>query len=465
MNRDGPEILVIGDSEAVRDRIGEILGDRGFRVPRTVALRGVSAEIVEGTPPAGVVVDMNAPNATAWALIEGIRRLGPDLPVVVLSSDARASTIVETVRRGADDYLTKPPNSDELEVSLRGLLADRALLREQEDLRDNPHATATWDGPSMGPILETIERIADTDVTVLIQGESGVGKEVVARRVHAASTRHGGPFVKVNCAALPGELLESELFGYEKGAFTGAVARKPGKFEQASGGTIFLDEIGEMNPAAQAKLLHVLQDGAFTRLGGNHEISADVRVVSATNRPLDRGVEKGTFREDLYFRLNVVALHLPPLRDRVEEFDGLVANLLARSAARYRKTAPVLSQTLMEHLRAHPFPGNVRELENYLKRIVVLETEAPVIEDLHRASRRKTRSVGLTEMIEEAESTAGQVPLRDVGRRAAALAEHAAIQHALDRTSWNRRRAAEILGVSYKTLLSKIRSSGLVDEP
>jgi transcriptional regulator with PAS, ATPase and Fis domain len=307
-----------------------------------------------------------------------------------------------------------------------------------------------------------LEQIADTDVTVLIQGESGVGKEVVARAIHETSTRREGPFVKVNCAALPGELLESELFGYERGAFTGATQRKPGRFEGADGGTIFLDEIGEMSAAAQAKLLQVLQDGSFARLGGNREIRVDVRVVSATNRSLEDMVAGRSFREDLFFRLNVVGIRIPPLRERRDELDGLIEHFLHRAAARYGRPAPPLSQELRRLLEVHPFPGNVRELENLIKRIVVLGSEERVLAELRSPTRRAgARGASLHRLLEEVEETAGDLPLREVGRRVALEAEREAIGEALARTRWNRRRAARMLGVSYKTLLHKIRECGL----
>jgi transcriptional regulator with GAF, ATPase, and Fis domain len=265
--------------------------------------------------------------------------------------------------------------------------------------------------------------------------------------------------VKVNCAALPGSLLESELFGYERGAFTGATARKPGRFEIASGGTMFLDEIGEMSPALQAKLLHVLQDGRFARLGGNREIEVDARVIAATNRDLTERVERGAFREDLYFRLNVVSLLIPPLRDRQGELPALIEHLLGRAAARYGRPAPRLSGRLLRVLERHSFPGNVRELENMLKRIVVLGSEESVLRELLSSDGPRPRS--LERLVAEVERTAGELPLREVGRRASVEAEREAIEKVLFQTHWNRKQAARLLGVSYKTLLQKIRECGL----
>jgi two-component system response regulator AtoC len=267
--------------------------------------------------------------------------------------------------------------------------------------------------------------------------------------------------VKVNCAALPEDLLESELFGYEKGAFTGAHQRKPGKFEQAHRGTIFLDEIGEMSPALQAKLLQVLQDGSFHRLGGNQEISVDVRVVCATNRRLDEMVRAGRFREDLFFRLNVVSVALPPLRERREEIPHLLDAFASRFAARYGRPRPALGERLRKALASYPFPGNVRELENMVKRAIVLESEDLIVDEMQRYSRGERGGSRLRRVIEEIEATAGQVPLREVGRRAALEAEREAIDRVLQHTSWNRKRAARLLGVSYKTLLQKIRDCEL----
>jgi DNA-binding NtrC family response regulator len=380
----------------------------------------------------------------------------------MLSVVGRASTIVEAMQAGAVDYLTKPCDEDEL--------VD-ALERAHGSAGGAPEASALaaegplWGGETLGRLRELLEQIADTDVTVLIQGESGVGKEIAARAVHETSGRRGGPFVKVNCAALPGSLLESELFGYERGAFTGAVARKTGKFEQASGGTIFLDEIGEMSAALQAKLLHVLQDGRFARLGGNREIEVDARVVAATNRELGELVRGGGFREDLFFRLNVVNIAIPPLRERRDEMPALIEHFLRRVSARYGRPPRRLSPRLLRVLERHPFPGNIRELENLLRRIVVLESEEPVLRDLLAGDAPAGGRAGALErLLDEVERHAGELPLREVGRRASLEAERGVIERMLFRTHWNRKQAARLLGVSYKTLLQKIRECGLEAE-
>jgi two-component system, NtrC family, response regulator AtoC len=344
------------------------------------------------------------------------------------------------------------------------VLERRALQSERDRLAGEIVAhgeSVVWGSESMRAVRALLEQVADTDVTMLIQGESGVGKEIVARTAHELSPRRERPFVKVNCAALPADLLESELFGYEKGAFTGASGRKYGKFELAHTGTIFLDEIGEMSPALQAKLLQVLQDGEFSRLGGNREIRVDVRVLCATNRRLPEMVREGSFREDLYFRLNVVSVTIPPLRDRREEIPALVDSFLRRFAARYEKPVTQLSPALAEELSRYAFPGNVRELENLMKRVVVLENDELILTELRRADRGRSRSAALRALIEGLEESAGALPLREVGRRAAQEAEREAIDRVLHHTHWNRKQAAKLLGVSYKTLLQKIRDCGL----
>jgi two-component system response regulator AtoC len=389
-----------------------------------------------------------------------IRERWPELPVLMVSVVGRATTIVSAMRLGAADYLTKPFEEPELDAALDRLGLHSAARPGRGRAGGAPAGGGrpVWVSPAMRGIRSVIEQIGDTDVTVLVQGESGVGKEVVAREVHSSSSRAKGPFVKVNCAALPSDLLESELFGYEKGAFTGAHGRKQGKFELAHGGTIFLDEIGEMSPPLQAKLLQVLQDSAFSRLGGNREVVVDVRVVCATNRSLSNMVASGDFREDLYFRLNVVAIDIPPLRERRDEIPLLVETFLDRYAALYEREHRGLSQRLIEALGEYDFPGNVRELENLIKRIVVLESEDGVVEELRRPrASRAERRAELDALLAEMEASAGEVPLREVGKRFAMEIEREAIEHMLERTGWNRKRAARRLGISYKTLLQKIR--------
>ena len=347
----------------------------------------------------------------------------------------------------------------------------------------------------MQEVRELIGRVADTDVTVLIRGESGTGKELVARAVHAASPRRERTFVKVNCAALPAELLESELFGFERGAFTGAIQHKPGKFEFANHGTMFLDEISEMGAPLQSKLLQVLQDGEFARLGGRQDVRVDVRVVAATNRDLELAVADGQFREDLYFRLNVVCITLPPLRQRRDEVPGLTQHFLEQYSAHYNKPAPALATDTLRLFAEYDWPGNVRELENLVKRMVILGTDAPIRREVADAIAGRTLAHGpipaiatAAEAARAAVGTAGTtapprsgdatgrppaaaadatVPrpltgsLKDIARSAAREAERELIYRTLQQTRWNRREAAEILGISYKALLYKIKEAEL----
>jgi transcriptional regulator with PAS, ATPase and Fis domain len=336
----------------------------------------------------------------------------------------------------------------------------------------------------MAEVRDLIERVSDTDVTVLIRGESGTGKELVAHALHERSLRKSNPFVKVNCAALPTELLESELFGFEKGAFTGAIQQKPGKFEFANHGTMFLDEIGDISYPLQAKLLQVLQDGGFSRLGGKADVQVDVRLIAATNRDLETAVASGQFREDFYFRLNVVTINLPPLRERREEIPILTEHFFSKYSVQYNKPLMSISGELSEQFQSYDWPGNVRQLENLIKRMVVLGTDAGISRELLQAAvpaaprplpspppqpaaaeAPPAQAEPCSEPVVGAGATAamgaGGVSLKDIARSAAREAERELILRMLTRTRWNRKAAAEHLGISYKALLYKIKENGL----
>jgi len=340
----------------------------------------------------------------------------------------------------------------------------------------------------MREVRALVQRVADTDVTVLIRGESGTGKELVARAIHDASPRREKTFVKVNCAALPAELLESELFGFERGAFTGAIQHKPGKFEFANHGTMFLDEISEMSAPLQSKLLQVLQDGEFARLGGRQDVRVDVRVVAATNRDLEAAVAEGQFREDLFFRLNVVCITLPPLRQRRGEIPALTQFFLSRYSEHYNKPPLALATDTLRLFAEYDWPGNVRELENLVKRMVILGSDTSIRREVAEAIAQHTLQVGPIPALEAAGAHAPAAPappappppappvvepaaaapapavtgsLKDIGRNAAREAERELIARTLQQTRWNRREAAEILGISYKALLYKIKEADL----
>ena len=315
----------------------------------------------------------------------------------------------------------------------------------------------------MQPIRDLISKVAGTNTTVLLHGESGTGKEVLARALHKASPRVGKQFLKVNCAALPGELLESELFGHEKGAFTGAYRQKPGKFEAADGGTLLLDEIGEMPLRLQAKLLHVLQDGELSRVGGEKIIDSDVRLIAATNRDLEASMRAHQFREDLYYRLNVIEIRIPPLRERREEIPGLVDFFLKKFNAQYGRAVDIPAETMRVFVDYH-WPGNIRELENAVKRVVVLGTARPVhteiVGNISRGPRVTTPGVPVTTA--SIVTPDAPISLKEIARQAAREAERVAIKEVLDRVHWNRAKAARLLQISYKALLYKIVQCGLV---
>jgi transcriptional regulator with PAS, ATPase and Fis domain len=363
------------------------------------------------------------------------------------------------------DVTTVPPPPDAApRRAVHGPRTIGALLGRNEKMRE---------------VRDLIDRVADTDVTVLVRGESGTGKELVARAIHTGSPRRDRPFVKVNCAALPSELLESELFGFERGAFTGAIQQKPGKFEFANHGTMFLDEISEMAPALQSKLLQVLQDGEFARLGGREDVRVDVRIVAATNRDLESAVDEGQFREDLFFRLNVVCITLPPLRQRRDEIPALTALFLRQYSEHYNKPLLSLATDTLTLFAEYTWPGNVRELENLVRRAVVLGTDEPIRRELAEAIARRTSRPGPIPALQARVPTPAAAPqpppvaaqppapcaltgsLKDIARQAARGAERELIFRTLQQTRWNRREAAEILGISYKALLYKIKEAEL----
>ena len=365
---------------------------------------------------------------------------------------------------GAEEVVLAPWSVSGLQAAIvnvvhsrpRPLAGDRASyddagVRLQREL-------ALWRSPRMRDVWNVIQQAAAVDITVLIGGQTGTGKELVARAVHYLSPRRDRPFVKVNCAAVPAELLESELFGHERGAFTGAHQLRVGKFETADQGVVFLDEIGDLHLSLQAKLLHVLQDGVFSRVGGRSSLKVDVRIVAATNRDLEIDVAGGRFREDLYYRLNVIQIVLPPLRERVAEIPLLTDYFVQRYARLFRRDGFTVSPIAMERLMRHPYPGNVRELENIIKRMVVLND--PFLECVPLGLRRPA----VEEPLRGSGAQLDRVSLKEISRAAARAAEREAIARVLKETRWNRVRAAKLLGISYRALLYKIKDVGLTAE-
>jgi two-component system, NtrC family, response regulator AtoC len=343
-----------------------------------------------------------------------------------------------------------------MEPLVSSYLADQDLLDRRNILVSPSAGLILGKSEKMREVQRIIDQVAGADINVLIRGESGTGKELVAREICSRSHRRDKPFVKVNCAAIPAGLLESELFGYEKGSFTGAISQKPGKFEFANQGTIFLDEICEMHPSLQAKLLHVIQDNEFSRIGGDEDVSVDVRVITATNRQIEKELQSGNFREDLYYRINVVSLHLPPLRERKEDIVELAEHFLKKYAVIFDKRLPDLCSSTMNSLLSYDWPGNVRELENLIKKIVVLQNQEYAIRELGISDR-----VSFGGRLESVGQREERISLKTAGKLAAQQAEKQLIMKTLLQTRWNRKKAAEILEISYKALLYKIKQNGL----
>ena len=389
--------MVVDDDLAMCTFLRTFLTDRGYQA---VTLGTADEALARYTTerPAAVILDVVMPGTMdGLEALAAFKKIDREVPVIVLSGQGRTTTVVQAMKLGASDFVSKPFRETDLEVPLANALKQRQLSREVASLREQlqhqvRHNMLFGNSERMAEVRDLIDRVADTDVTILIRGESGTGKELVARALYASSLRRDKPFVKVNCAALPTELLESELFGFERGAFTGAIQQKPGKFEFANHGTMFLDEIGDMSFQLQAKLLQVLQDGEFSRLGGKHDVHVDVRVVAATNRDIERAVAEGQFREDLFFRLNVVSIVLPPLRERRDEIPILAEYFLKKYSVQYNKPFTDVSADTMHLFMDYDWPGNVRELENLIKRTVVLGTEAPIRKEMQRSSHQSVGS-------------------------------------------------------------------------
>jgi two-component system response regulator AtoC len=454
-------ILVVDDEPSIRKYLQTLLEVDGYRVTAVSSGAEALEQIQEGERPTFVILDVLMQEMNGLETLRRIMQVDRSLNVIMLSCTNEVTTVVEAIRLGAQDYLTKPFEKAELDAALLKCRQKMELRKENQSLREYcDHITEDLSflvaSPQMVRIRQQILQIAPVDVPVFICGESGVGKEVVARMIHMRSTRRNLPFMKVNCAALPGELLESELFGYEQGAFTGAVRSKPGKFELANKGTFFLDEIAEMSPHLQAKLLHVLQDHQYSRLGGRHLVDVDVRVLAATNVEIQEAMKSGRLREDLYYRLNVLSINVPPLRERTTEIPLLFRHFLNKYAEKFQKQLPTPSEHLMEAAMRYPWPGNLRELENFVKRYVILEDDEGSFRELVEMAGARQRTSPREE----------PAPVRQQGLKALVRglkdeAEMEAIADALEKTHWCRKDAARMLGISYKALLYKIRQFNL----
>ena len=450
-------ILVVDDDKNTRDYLAAFLGASGFAVECLGSGDEAIERLAAGHSPSMILLDVMLPGKDGIEVLANVKAIHPSIPIIILSGIGQIKTVVEAMKMGASDYLTKPFEEEALELAISNAIEKERLKEEVKTLKQQlayvEQGNILTSNPQMLRIIDISRHVAATDVPVLILGESGVGKEVIASFIHEQSNRSDGPFVKVNCAALPHELLESELFGYERGAFTGAIRDKIGKFEQADKGTLLLDEIGEMSPHLQAKLLHVLQDGEFSRLGGKKGVKVNVRVIAATNKKLKEAVLKGEFRNDLYFRLNVIKLEVPPLRERREDIPLLCNYFLEKYRERYQSPVQQFPKDLMETFLRYDWPGNVRQLENIVKRYLILP-DADVTAELRSAS---------SEPVAQPVQTAN-VSLKEVAGHAAEVAEKEVVLRVLEETNWNRKESARRLKISYKALRNKLKKWQLVRE-
>ncbi len=492
-------ILLLGDEDG---SVGAVLGPSLTDEFQVIQVNDVDAVLSSARieRPALVVMALDSYDSPhAFAPVAAVKRFDSEIPIVVVAPHDDIARR-QALKLGASDYIARPFDNV--------VLADRirAAGRSRRGRRDTPSTTRErtfrlehqmiFDSSArMEHVRRVIETVAHLDCTVLIRGESGTGKELVARALASPSLQQGKPFVKVNCAALPSELLESELFGYERGAFTGAVQRKLGKFEFAHQGTIFLDEIGEMSAPMQAKILQVLQDGEFSRLGGTQDTRVDVRIIAATHRDLDRMIGEGQFREDLFFRLNVISITLPSLRERPDSIPLIADHFLRKYSETYKRPYVPIASSMLEKFMEYSWPGNIREMENLIQRMVILGVEASsreILQTLSAPSVRRSLSAGSAGSQQSAHGNGHQQPrasssdgyaerphtvsqrpnapgkdnlgsLRDAARVAAQQVERDLILESLRRMRWNRKETAKLLGVSYKTLLAKIRENGLDD--
>jgi len=434
-------ILVVDDEVNARTALAELLRDEGYEV-ETAADAFKALGKYESFTPHVVVTDLKMPGMDGIELVKKIRGSEDPAAVVVMTAFGAVQSAIDAMRAGAEEYLTKPLNFDELLVALDKVFEKQELRRETRQLRQRVRdrfapSNIIGASPPMQRVFEVVDQVAPSRATVLITGESGTGKELVANAIHMRSPRANGPFIKLHCAALAESLLESELFGHEKGSFTGAMARKDGRFQLADGGTLFLDEIGEISPAIQVKLLRFLQEHEFERVGGTQTIHVDVRVIAATNKNLHEEVAKNRFREDLYYRLNVVALEMPPLRDRRTDIPALSKFFLDRYARDNNKTVDGFGPETLERLGSYDWPGNVRELENAVERAVVL-ANSPTIEPRH-----------LPPNIQPRVAPAGMPAIP--GATMADI-ERYAILETLKSTGGSTSKAAEVLGISVRTI-------------
>jgi DNA-binding NtrC family response regulator len=460
MVEESKHLLLVDDEKALREAVGERLADHGFQVVQADSGEEALARLSEFAFDI-LITDLRLPGIDGRQVLEAAFERYPDLIAIVITGYGTVKDAVDAIKQGASDFVTKPFQFDALLHVLRSAIEQRRLRSENDYLRSQLQDRYRISGivgqsPAMRTLFQLLETVAATSSTVLITGETGTGKELAARAIHHNGPRHAHRFVALNCSAIPETLLEAELFGHVRGAFTGAVANRQGRVEQASRGTLFLDEVGTMSPALQAKLLRVLQEREFERVGDSNPIKVDVRVIAATHSDLPRMVSEGSFREDLYYRLNVIPIHLPPLRDRREDIPGLVQHFLQKLGAQITppRTQVTVSQEVMRRLMAFNWPGNVRQLENVVERMLALSPGRSQIEVSDLPAEIQTAAAP--------EPAAAWLPDEGVDLDGYVRGvERALIGRALDRTKGNRRQAADLLGVKRTTLVERLKRLGL----
>jgi DNA-binding NtrC family response regulator len=446
---DKGRILVVDDEPNARTALAEILREEGYAVETAAdGFKGLAR--FEEFAPDLVLTDLKMPGMDGVELLRKLRQIDTELPVVIMTAFGAVETAVSAMREGAADYLTKPLNTDELTMVIERALERSKLRRETQELKSQLAERYKFDNiignsPEMQEVFKSVAQVAPSRATVLVTGESGTGKELVAAAIHHRSPRHAGPFVRLHCAALAETLLESELFGHERGAYTGADRRREGRFEQADGGTLFLDEIGDITASTQVKLLRVLQERQFERVGGNQTLTVDVRLIAATNRDLKQLVAEGRFREDLFYRLNVINIQLPPLRKRRSDVAALAMHFLQRFARENDKRVDRFSDSALARIVAYDWPGNVRELENVVERAVVL-ADGPTIELHHLPSELEAADRG------HAAPTIPGSSMADI--------ERFAILQTLEAHGGSTSKAAEVLGISVRKIQYKLHEYG-----
>lgn len=447
------DILIVEDEVNIRTALVTVLEKRGYRA-RAAGTAEEALALLEDAEADLLITDLKMPGVSGMELLHQVKEKWPQMEVVVITAYGTIETAVEAMRLGAYDYLTKPIDRERFPIVVDKALERRCLATENRELRDRLETRVRFeeligDSLPMHEVYNLIEMVATSDATVLIAGESGTGKELVARAIHHKSPRAPGPFVTVNCGALPDTLLESELFGYERGAFTGAMGTKIGRFELADHGTLFLDEVGELSTKSQVDFLRVLETKEFRRLGGTKVVKVDVRILAATNRTLAEAVKDGTFREDLYYRLNVVPITLPPLRERPDDIPLLTESFLRECSSRHQRENKLVSKEAMRCLRLYAWPGNIRQLRNLIERLVVTVRD-PIIQPEHLPEEIQTSQEDARTML----ITLG-TSLEDIEREV--------IRRTLAEVTNHREKAAKLLGISPRALQYKIKEYGIRD--